>query len=424
MLDIQFIRENPEHVEKSAAHKHFPINASQILELDKKNKNLLSEVEDLRAQRNQISKQIPKSSSDERPNLIKEVSDIKAKLEDMTPHLRETKEKLHELLLKVPQPARDDVPIGKSDEDNVEIKKVGIVPKFSFTPKNHIEIGEALGILDFKRGVKIAGARSWLLIGDGARLEQALMRYVWDYLHTKNYTPVTVPVLVQDSMMEGTGYFPGGHDQAYRVEQDGVSLVGTGEVPLCGIHSDEVLNKEDLPIRFMTQSSCFRREAGSYGKTTRGLYRVHQFTKTEMLIIAPADKELSEKLHDELLGNAEHIVTSLGLPYRVVYVCTGDLGQGQVRKHDIETWMPGRENYGETHSCSTFYDFQARRLNIRYNNEDGEKTFAYTLNNTACANPRIILAILENCQTKDGHVRIPEVLRPYMGGQELIKKRT
>nr|MBP9708006.1 serine--tRNA ligase [Oligoflexales bacterium] len=237
----------------------------------------------------------------------------------------------------------------------------------------------------------------------------------------RGYRPYSVPVLVRESAMEGTGYFPQGRDEAYLIERDELALVGTSEVPLASLHADEVLDLNQLPLRYMALSTCFRREAGSYGKDTAGLYRVHQFQKIEQVIIAPADAALSEKLHAELLSNAESILQDFELPYRVVYVCTGDLGLGQVRKHDIETWMPSRQAYGETHSCSTFYDFQARRLKIRYKNTEGQNTVCYTLNNTAIATPRVLIALLECHQQADASIKIPACLQPYMGGDTFIK---
>ncbi|MEZ4743763.1 MAG: serine--tRNA ligase [Bdellovibrionota bacterium] len=348
------------------------------------------------------------------------MTDFKEHMETLTLQIKRDKQELQQLLLLVPQPAREDVPIGKDDNDNLEIKCWGEKPNFDFKTLDHIELGEKHCLMDFKRGVKLSGSRSYVLTGDGALLEQALLRLTYDLLVEKGYKPMSVPVLVLESAMEGTGYFPLGRDQAYCVPEDKMALVGTSEVPLCSFHSDEILQEAELPLKLLAQSTCFRREAGTYGKDTKGLYRVHQFQKIEQVILAPADKNISEQLHNELLSNAEEILQLLELPYRVVYVCTGDLGQGQVRKHDIETWMPSRKAYGETHSCSTFYDFQARRLGIRYKDTSNQKYLAYTLNNTAIACPRILIPLLENHQTKDGRIRIPKALQPYMYGREFI----
>jgi seryl-tRNA synthetase len=315
------------------------------------------------------------------------------------------------------------VPVGKDDSENIEIKTWGTLPSFSFKPQDHIVLGEKLGIIDFPRGVKLSGSRSYTLKGAGALLEQAVLRFVYDTLLRKGLTPVSVPVLVEEHVMEGTGYFPLGRDQAYFIEKDKLALIGTSEVPLCGMHANDVFEEKDLPLRYMALTTCFRREAGTYGKDTRGLYRVHQFQKIEMVIMAPANQALTDTLHEELRNNAEGVLQALQVPYRVVYVCSGDLGQGQVRKHDIETWMPSRNAYGETHSCSSFYDFQARRLNIKYKDKEGVRKFAYTLNNTAVATPRILIAILENYQNADGSIRIPDVLIPYMDGMKEISVR-
>jgi seryl-tRNA synthetase len=420
MLDIKFIRENIELVKKGSVDKKFNVDIDRLLQLDADLRPIKSTQEKLQAERNSLSRDIPQAADALREQLKMRVGAIKNELEDLTKKVKEGEEALREMLLHVPQPARADVPIGKDDSENVELRKVGTPPAFDFKPLDHIELSHKLGLVDFERGTKIAGARSFVLTGDGALLEQAVLRYTYDILVAKGYRPMSVPVLVTDRCMEGTGYFPLGRDQAYQIEKDQLALVGTAEVPLCSFFSDETLDYLELPQRVMALSGAFRREAGSYGKDTKGLYRVHQFQKIEQVIIAPADPTLDDKLHLELLKNAEEILTAFELPYRVVYVCTGDLGQGQVRKHDIETWMPGRGNYGETHSCSSFYDFQARRLSIRYKDREGKKLIAYTLNNTAIASPRILIPLLENHQTRDGRVRIPKALRPYMQNREFI----
>jgi seryl-tRNA synthetase len=398
MLDIKFIRENIELVKKGSVDKKFNVDIDRLLQLDADLRPIKSTQEKLQAERNSLSRDIPQAADALREQLKMRVGAIKNELEDLTKKVKEGEEALREMLLHVPQPARADVPIGKDDSENVELRKVGTPPAFDFKPLDHIELSHKLGLVDFERGTKIAGARSFVLTGDGALLEQAVLRYTYDILVAKGYRPMSVPVLVTDRCMEGTGYFPLGRDQAYQIEKDQLALVGTAEVPLCSFFSDETLDYLELPQRVMALSGAFRREAGSYGKDTKGLYRVHQFQKIEQVII----------------------LTAFELPYRVVYVCTGDLGQGQVRKHDIETWMPGRGNYGETHSCSSFYDFQARRLSIRYKDREGKKLIAYTLNNTAIASPRILIPLLENHQTRDGRVRIPKALRPYMQNREFI----
>ena len=420
MLDIKFIREHIDLVRRGAADKRNAIDLDRLLALDASIRPLQTQWETLQAERNSLSKTIGKSAPTEREALKARVGAIKLEMEGLDEQLKTQKAAFDQLMLLVPQPARADVPVGKDDSENVELRRVGTLPAFAFTPKDHVTLGESLGIIDIARGVKLAGSRSYVLKGDGARLEQAVLRFAYDFLISRKFTPMSVPVMVNEEAMTGTGYFPTGRDQAYLIERDQMVLVGTSEVPLASYHSGEILPESDLPVRIMALSSCFRREAGTYGKDTSGLYRVHQFQKIEQVVIGPADIDASAALHDELLGNAEALLQALELPYRVVYVCTGDLGQGQVRKHDIETWMPSRKAYGETHSCSTFYEFQARRLQLRYKDKSGQNRVCHTLNNTAVASPRILIPLLECHQDEHGRVTIPKVLRPYMGGQERI----
>ena len=422
MLDIKFIRENKDLVEKASTAKNFKVDLDSLLSLDDQLKSLQSKLEELQNQRNTVSKQIPKVSPEERETLKAQVAEIKPRMEELNGQVKELQDKFQTAMLSVPAPAREDVPVGKDDTENVQVKTWGDIPEFDFKIRDHVELGQINDWIDVERGVKLAGSRSYVLKGDAARLESALMKYTLDHLYKKGYQQLSVPVLVKEDCMVGTGYFPNGRDQAYYIEKDELALVGTAEVPVASYHSDEMLKEADLPIRYMAQSSCFRREAGTYGKDTHGLYRVHQFQKVEQVIIAHADEADSEKLHEELLNNSEEVMQGLELPYQVVYVCTGDLGQGQVRKHDIETWMPSRESYSETHSCSTFHDFQARRLKIRYKDSNKKKRFCYTLNNTAIASPRVLIPFLEVHQQKDGSVYIPEALRPYLNGQEYIGK--
>jgi seryl-tRNA synthetase len=416
MLDLKFIRENVDVVKKGAKDKRNSIDIDLLMSLDGELRPARQLLESLQSERNRISKEIPKATEDQRIELKKQVSEIKGKMDDIQKKVEDLSVQIDQLMLLVPQPARADVPIGKDDSQNVEIKKWGTPPAFDFEPKDHVSLGKKLALFDFERGVKISGSRSYVLTGLGARLEQAVMRYVYDKLVVKNYTPMSVPVLVKEDCMTGTGYFPTGREQAYFCDEDRMALVGTAEVPLTSFYANEILNHDQLPIKMMAWSGCFRREAGTYGKDTAGLYRVHQFQKIEQVIIGDADPKTSESYHGELLQNAEECLQDFGLPYRVVYVCTGDLGQGQLRKHDIETWMPSRKGYGETHSCSTFHDFQARRLKLRYRTKDGETKVCYTLNNTAIASPRVLISLLEVHQTSDGRVKIPECLVPYMQG--------
>jgi seryl-tRNA synthetase len=410
-----------EHVARGAKNKNISFDVDAFLALDQSIRPRQQQLENLQAERNAISKSVATCKPEERGPLIEKVATIKQRMAELESSLEGDKQKLQDLLLLVPNPARDDVPVGKDDSENVEVKTWGTIRKFDFEPLDHETLGQKLDILDRERASRMAGSRSYILKGAGAQLEQAVLRFTYDLLVQRGYTAMSVPVLVRDEAMVGTGYFPTGRDQAYYVEKDALALVGTSEVALASFHAGEILDAQALPLRYMAYSACFRREAGAHGKDVKGLYRVHQFHKIEQVIICPADEQLSAKLHDELLQNAEAVLQALELPYRVVYVCTGDLGQGQVRKHDIETWMPSRGNYGETHSCSTFHDFQARRLKIRYRNEQGKTEYCHTLNNTAIATPRVLIPLLEYYQNRDGSVTIPKCLQPYMGGRTEIR---
>jgi len=420
MLDIRFIRENRAAIELGAKHKNIRLDLEKLLSLDQELRTKQTELEKFQADRNRISKEIASADPATRERLKAEVSAIKGKMEQLEPSVSAMKEALRQEMLLVPNPARADVPVGKDDSENVEVKKWGTPRTFNFKPLDHAELGRLQGILDTERGVKIAGSRSYILRGDLALLEHAVLRFTVDKLAAKGYTPMSIPVLVKEDCMTGTGYFPTGREQAFYIEKDELALVGTAEVSLTSYYWKEILKESDLPFRSFAQSGCFRREAGTYGKDTSGLYRVHQFQKVEQVIIAPADAALSEQLHSELVRNAEEILEAFELPYRVVYVCTGDLGQGQIRKHDIETWMPSRNNYAETHSCSTFHDFQARRLEIRYKNKNGDMQTCYTLNNTAIASPRILIPLLENHQNEDGTINVPKALQPYIAGRTIL----
>lgn len=420
MLDPKFVRENLEHVAKAAKNKNFAFDPQKYAEIFDKRGALLLETEELRRQRNEGSDAVKKASKETRDELLAKMREVGTKLSECEARLKDVETEFDILLYTIPSIPADDTPIGASDTDNVELRKEGTVRAFDFKPKDHIELGTQLGIIDFQRGTNVAGSRSYFLVGQGAELERAIFSLAFDILNKKNYKQMSVPVLVRTSAMQGTGYLPGGADQAYFVEKDDMWLVGTSEVSLASYHANEVLDASQLPIKICAHSSCFRREAGAHGKDTKGLYRVHQFQKIEQVVLCAPDKEQSDALHAELLQNAEDLLKALELPYRVVRVCSGDLGQGQVKKNDIETWMPSRAAYGETHSCSSFYDFQARRLKIRMRDANGKMQFVYTLNNTMAATPRLIIPILENFQTADGKIRIPKALQKYMNGKEFI----
>lgn len=422
MLDIKFIRENAAVVKKAAEDKLIQLDVDKLLEVDESLRKLNQELDGLREERNKLSSLIPTLPENEKKDTILHVKTLKETITVLEKKIEPLKSEYETLMYQVPGIPYEEVPIGKTDEDNVEIKRVGEIPTFDFEIKDHVDLAESLDLIDIPRGVKIAGSRSYYLKNEAVLLEMALCRYVMDKLMKKGFVPMTVPTLVKEEPMYGTSYFPGGREQAYAITEDDLYLVGTSEVALVSYHSQETFESEDvLPKMYCGYSSCFRREAGTYGKDTRGLYRVHQFTKIEQVILCEADADTQYRLHDFLLNNAEEIMQELKIPYHVVKVCTGDMGIGQVRKHDIEAWMPSRGKYSETHSCSSFNDFQSRRSNIKYKAKDGTTKYCYTLNNTAIASPRILIPLLELNQNADGSVNIPEVLVPYMGGMTKIE---
>ncbi len=425
MLDIRLLRDDPELVKAAGRKKHIPCEdiVDRILELDGERRKMVHESEQMRAEQKKCGKEIAQLEGEEKQARIAEMGEIAAKIKEFEGRLDPLEEELNGLIMKLPNPPAPEVPEGKSDEENVVIREVGEIPKFDFEAKDHLELGEELDLIDMTRAAKLAGSRTYMLKNDGALLELAVLQFALQHLVEKGFGPMIVPTLVNRSCMEGTGYFPGGEDQAYACERDEKYLVGTSEVPVTSYHSDEILDEAELPKLYAGYSTCYRREAGAAGKDTRGLYRIHQFNKVEQVIVCRNDEEESKQHHDFITANAEAILQALELPYRVVNVCGGDLGQGQIQKYDIETWMPSRESYGETHSASRFYEFQARRLNLRYRDADGKVRFCHTLNNTAIASPRILIAILEINQEADGRVRIPEVLRPYLGGRTHIEPR-
>ncbi len=420
MLDLKWVRENPEIVQDAARRKRIQVDVGALIDADAQHRALLAQVEQMRADLKASSKALGKLAPEEREVALAGQKEKKGNLKQLESEEGVLREKVQELALLLPMPPADDVPDGKDDLENLEIRKSGSVPELGFEPKSHVELGEYLGIVDIPRGVRIAGTRNYLLMGDGARLEQAVLQLSIDHMAKRGFELVSVPTLVKNEAMVGTGYFPGGEEQAYLCERDSLCLVGTSEVSLTSIHAGETLKASDLPLRRIAVSPCYRREAGTYGKDTKGLYRVHQFWKVEQVVIGPADEAWSREEHERMLGHATDLMDLLALPYRVVNVCTGDLGQGQVQKFDIETWMPSRGGYGETHSASRFHDFQSRRLNLRYRPEGaGKPQFCHTLNNTVVASPRVLIALLENYQQEDGSVLVPEALQPYMGTSKI-----
>jgi len=442
MVDLKDLRENPDKYRRGAELKNVKVDIEQILRLDEQHRAAQRQYETSKAEQNEASTSIGKlKDPSEKQAAIARVGELKSKVKAAEEQAKANEAALFPLLLQVPQPPDSDVPPGKDAADNVVLYRWGQPRKFEFAPKSHIELGQELDLIDFQAGVRLAGSRSYFLKGAGAEMHTAILRMALDMMVYENgFTPMTVPVLVREAAMRGTGFFPAGREQAYRVgepEETGEDvrfLTGTAEVGLTAYEmpeKDEVsINEADLPLKYVSVSTCFRREAGTYGKDTAGLYRVHQFDKCEQVVICKNDIEESKKWHLQMLGFAEEILKRLNLPYRVIQCCTGDIGVKNASMMDIETWMPSRLNpkdpdsaYGETHSASRLYEFQARRLNLRYRGTDGKIRFCHTLNNTVVASPRILIPILENYQSADGSVTVPEALRKYMNGREKIEKK-
>ncbi len=433
MIDLALVRKDPALYQKVCGQKNIKLDVKKFLKLDEERRELLTQTQALQAQRNAVSKKVPTLKGAEKEKVIKEMKVVNDTLKANETKLVEIEKQWNTQQLQLPSIPLSSVPVGKDDKDNKEKRRVGKMPTFAFTPKDHVTLGTTLGLLDIERGVKVAGARSYFLIGDGARLHQAILRYTTDSLIAKGWTLFSPPLMAAARNFMGTGFFPGAEEQIYAVgvkkenetmlESDELSLIGTSEVSVMGYHADEVLPLLQLPTKYCGSSSCFRREAGTYGKDTHGLYRIHQFEKVEQVVLCEADQTKALALFEEIRQNAEEVLQALELPYRIVDVCTGDMGRGKVFMQDIETWMPSRDSYGETHSCSYLGDFQTRRLNIKYIDAAGEKKFCHSLNNTAVASPRILIPILEIYQNKDGSVTVPEVLRPYMGGKDRITSK-
>ncbi|PIX57373.1 MAG: serine--tRNA ligase [Candidatus Yonathbacteria bacterium CG_4_10_14_3_um_filter_43_12] len=420
MLDIKFIRENAELVKEAAQKKNIAFDVHELLSADDNRKAILAEVEAMRGKQNEIADAVPRAeNADAREKLIAESKSLKEILQAKELELITAMHTWQALMVQVPNIPDMSVPEGKDDADNVEVRTWGAIPKFDFTPKDHIELMEKLDLVDFERGTKMAGFRGYVLKNDGMLLNFALWQFVLAKFVAKGFTPILVPSLVKRETMVGTGYLPQGEEDLYKT-QDGDFLAGTGEVGTMAYYMDEVLRKEDFPKKFIAFSPCFRREAGSHSKDTKGLMRVHEFFKMEQVVLCEAVHEESVKYHEELATLAEEVMQDLKIPYHVVANCGGDLGLGQVKKYDIEAWIPSQNTYRETHSISYFHDFQTRRLNIRYKDSDGKLRFAHSLNGTAFPTPRPIIALVENYQNADGSITIPEVLRPYMGGKENI----
>jgi seryl-tRNA synthetase len=419
MLDIKFIRENKDVVALGAKKKHVNIDVNELIAADDKRRELLTSIEKKRAEQNAVSEKVARAGDNERAALIESMKHLKAGLQEEEDRLKEIMKTWQALMLQVPNIPDMSVPDGATDEDNKEAKTWGDKPKFSFEPKDHVELMTKLGMVDFERGSKVHGFRGYFLTGDGARLSFAIWAYAMKFYGDKNFTPIMTPSIVRKVSLYGTGHLPGDVEDFY-MTQDGDALSGTAEVPLMSYHSDEVLELKDMPLRYLGFSPCYRREAGAHSKDVKGLIRVHEFYKFEQLILCEANHETSVAFHEEINRNAEEFIESLGIPYRTVVNCGGDLGLGQVKKYDVELWVPKEGKYREISSASYFHDFQTRRLNIRYRDEEGKLRYAHSLNCTALPSPRILVSLVENFQQADGSIKIPDVLVPYMG-KDVIK---
>ena len=425
MIDLNDLRQNPQKYEEAARKKRVKVDIQAFLRLDKQYKEALLSAETLRSKQNTFSKELPKLSGSQKEEGLARMKQTAAELKEAGDKLKILENDWKNLQYKIPSVPLDSVPEGKDDSENKEIKRVGEIPVFNFKPKDHVELAAALNILDIERGVKVSGARNYFLKGEGVRLQHAVLNLAMDLLNAKGFTLMDPPHLVKYPAMLGTGYFPGGEEQAYRLDErdQDTYLIGTSEVSVCSYHMDEILAENELPKRYAGYSPCYRREAGTYGKDTHGIFRIHQFYKVEQVVICRSDAQESAAFHAEILSNAEELMAMLELPYRVVDVCGGDIGLGQVYKNDIETWMPSRNKYCETHSCSSFHDFQARRLNMRYKNSQGKNIYCHTLNNTLIASPRILIPLLEVHQNEQGSVNIPKALRPYMSNRSILENK-
>jgi seryl-tRNA synthetase len=429
MIDLKDLRDNPARYKKGAADKNVRVDIDALLELDAQHRTIQQAFESARAEQNAASQRIGKiKDPEEKKATVAQVAALKMKVKESEEAAKVRADELNQLLLQVPQPADDDVPVGKDASGNVVLYRWGEPRKFDFKSLNHIELAQKHKLVNFEAGVRVAGSRSYMLLGAGAELHAAVLRLAVDMMtHEHGFTSVSVPVLVREEAMLGTGFFPAGREQTYHVGEDNLFLTGTAEVGLTAIHMNETLDESQLPLKYTALSTCFRREAGTYGKDTAGFYRVHQFDKVEQVVIGKNDVEETRAWHQKMLGYSEQLLQKLQLPYRVIQCCTGDLGIKNASMMDVETWMPSRydgrdesSGYGETHSASRLYEFQARRLNLRYKAADGKIRFCHTLNNTVAASPRILIPVLENYQNPDGSITVPEALRPYMGGRERI----
>lgn len=420
MLDLKFIRENKQIVQKAISDKQLELDLTLLLAEDERVLHLKKEIEAILTERNANAKKVASASKEERPVLIQEGRDLNAKIETIKPNLEQAEKKLKDLLSLVPNIPESDVPYGKDSSENVVVRTWGDLPKFDFTPMSHIDILKKRNWANFESIARVSGSRSYSLKNELVLLEMALIRYSLDTLFNLGFTLVTAPSFSREEPLYGTGHFPLGKDQVYYLQDEDMYLSGTAEVPLNSLHAGEILDAKQLPVMYAGYSTCFRREAGSAGRDVKGLIRVHQFIKVEQYIMCKNDPTEGKKWHAELLQNAEKLLQSLEIPYRVIECCTGDMGVGKAKMYDIESFVPSEDTYRETHSCSNLTDWQARRTNLRYRDEDGKVHFCYTLNNTMLASPRILVPFLENHQDKDGFIHIPKALRPYLGNKDKL----
>ncbi len=424
MLDINFIRDHADKVKQAAKNKNRSSDAvDKVISLDVDRRRLIAEIDNLRAERNKLNDELKIART---PELMAQSGQLKTKLQDLEPQLRQIESTLEELMYQIPNIPLDEVPVGKDESQNKVVKTWGDIPKTDFTPKSHVELAEGLDLIDFDRGSKVAGFRGYFLKNEAVTLQFALMQFTLQKFISKGYTPIVPPVILKKRSFLNTGHFPWGEMETYKFErsdQDDTEtyLAGTAEVPLVSYYQDEVLLEKDLPIKMIGFSPCYRKEAGSYGKDTKGVYRVHEFVKTEQVVLCKNDLEESKRLHEEMLSLTEEIAQDLGLPYRVLLMCTGDMGEPQAKKYDLEAWMPGRNNWGELASDSIMLDFQSRRANIRYRDGQNNMQYVHMLNNTASNSPRWLVAILENYQQADGSIKVPSVLVPYVG-KDVIRR--
>ena len=421
MLDIKFVRENKEKVKENCVNRNVKCDVDELLELDEKKRELITRADELKAEKNRLNEELKKGG--DKKKIIEKGKKVKDELEKIEPKLEKISNEFRDLIIKVPNMSHPDAPIGKDDTQNKEVEIYGEIPKFDFQPKNHEELMRDLDLIDFERGAKVSGSKFYYLKNEGALLEIGLINYAFHKLISKGFVPFTTPDLARDKVLEGIGFNPRGEEtQVYSVENTDLNLVGTAEITMGGYHMDEVIQEEDLPLKYVAFSHCFRTEAGAYGKHSSGLYRVHQFSKVEMFAYTLPEK--SAEMHKELKDIEVEIFLDLGLPFRVVDICTGDLGGPAYRKYDLEAWMTSKNGWGEVTSTSDTTAYQARRLNIKVQRRDGTREYLHMLNGTAVAVSRALIAIIENYQQKDGSVIVPEVLRPFMPAPiEVIRKR-